>query len=59
MGFGFRVQRSGSSSFMVKLDLRLRYNTHPPREAHNIEDAKHGLILKMKRPYSESKAALF
>ena len=44
---------------MVKLYLRLGYNTHPPREPHYIEKAKNGQILKIKRPNSENKAAKF
>ena len=51
---------------MVKLYLRLGYNTHPPRESHYIEKAKNGQILKIsgqilkiKRPNSENKAAKF
>ena len=44
---------------MVKLYLRLGFNTHPPRESHYIEKAKNGQILKIKRPNSENKAAKF
>ena len=42
---------------MVKLYLRLGYNTHPPRESHYIEKAKNGQILKIKRPNSEIQLA--
>ena len=47
------VQHSGSSSLMVKLCFRLGYNTHPLRASHNIEKAKNGQILKIKRPIIE------